>query len=226
MAFLDNFFLIFSNNHHKRISNYLQKLNLKVLIDVGAHKGEFLSYVIKINSIKKFYVFEPQAKIFNILKRNFSRNYKIKLINMGLSKRPSNKILYINKLSSSSTVSKFNKNSTYLKLKNMLIGSKKNYIDKYSIKTTSINKFFKNIKLKNCLLKIDVEGYEYNVLAGSESKMDEIKYILIEHQFGNMYKNKNFSEIKNYLYKKKFKILKRFIFPTLHYQDVIFKKFK
>ena len=115
MAFLDNFFLIFSNNHHKRISNYLQKLNLKVLIDVGAHKGEFLSYVIKINSIKKFYVFEPQAKIFNILKRNFSRNYKIKLINMGLSKRPSNKILYINKLSSSSTVSKFNKNSTYLK---------------------------------------------------------------------------------------------------------------
>ena len=108
----------------------------------------------------------------------------------------------------------------------MLVGSKKNYIDKYSIKTTSINKFFKNIKLKNCLLKIDVEGFEYNVLAGSENKMDEIKYILIERQFGNLYKNKNFSEIKDYLYKKKFKILKKFIFPTLHYQDVIFKKFK
>ena len=34
----------------------------------------------------------------------------------------------------------------------------------------------KNIKLKNCLLKIDVEGFEYNVLQGSENKMDEIKY--------------------------------------------------
>ena len=226
MAFLDNFFLIFSNYHHKRISNYLQKLNIKDLIDVGAHKGEFLSYVTKINSIEKFYVFEPQPKIFNILRRNFSRNHKIKLFNTGLSKRPSNNILYINKLSSTSTMAKFNKNSVYLKLKNMLIGSKKNYIEKYSIKTTSIDKFFKDIKFKNCLLKIDVEGFEYNVLEGSKSKMDEINYILIERQFANLYKNKNFSEIKNYLFKKKFKVLKKFVFPTLHYQDVIFKKFK
>ena len=65
MTFLDNFFLFFSNYHHKRILNYLQKLNLRELIDVGAHKGEFLSYVIKINSIKKFYAFEPQASIFS-----------------------------------------------------------------------------------------------------------------------------------------------------------------
>ena len=104
MAFLDNFFLIFSNYHHKRILNYLQKLNLKELIDVGAHKGEFLRYVIKINSIKKFYGFEPQSSIFRILKRNFSNNNKVKLINMALSERPSNKILYINKLSSTSTM--------------------------------------------------------------------------------------------------------------------------
>ena len=226
MIFFDNFFILFSNYHHNRVSNYLKKLNLKELIDVGAHKGEFLSYVIKINSIKKFYVFEPQSKIFNILRKNFSKNRKIKLVNKGLSKKPSNNILYINKLSSTSTMSKFNKSSNYLKFKKMLTGSKKNYIDKYLIKTSSINNFFKNIKLKNCLLKIDVEGFEYNVLQGSENKMDEIKYILIEDQFGNQYKNKNFNEIKNYLYKKKFKVLKKFIFPTLHYQDVIFKKFK
>ena len=79
MIFFDNFFILFSNYHHNRVSNYLKKLNLKELIDVGAHKGEFLSYVIKINSIKKFYAFEPQSKIFNILRKNFSKNRKIKL---------------------------------------------------------------------------------------------------------------------------------------------------
>ena len=226
MTFLDNFFLFFSNYHHKRILNYLQKLNLKELIDVGAHKGEFLSYGIKINSIKKFYAFEPQASIFRILKRNFSNNKKVKLINMGLSERPSNKIFYINKLSSTSTMSKFNKNSKYLKFKNILTGSKKNYIDKYLVKTSSVDIFFKKIKFKNCLLKIDVEGFEYNVLEGSKSKIDEVNYILIENQFGNLYENKSFNEIKNYLYNKKFKVLKKFVFPTLHYQDVIFKKFK
>ena len=226
MAFLDNFFLIFSNYHHKRILNYLQKLNLKELIDVGAHKGEFLENIIKINSIKRFYAFEPQVSIFRILKRNFSNNKKVKLINMGLSERPSNKIIYINKLSSTSTMSKFNKKSKYLKFKNMLTRSKKNYIDKYPVKTSSIDIFFKKIKFKNCLLKIDVEGFEYNVLKGGKSKIGEVNYILIENQFGNLYENKSFNEIKNYLYKKNFRVLKKFTSPTLHYQDVIFKKFK
>tara|TARA_B000000609_G_C23952576_1_gene229635 strand:+ start:75 stop:446 length:372 start_codon:yes stop_codon:yes gene_type:complete len=123
-------------------------------------------------------------------------------------------------------MSKFNKNSKYLKFKNMLTRSKKNYIDKYLVKTSSIDIFFKKIKFKNCLLKIDVEGFEYNVLEGSKSKIGEVNYILIENQFGNLYENKSFNEIKNYLYKKKFKVLKKFVFPTLHYQDVIFKKFK
>ena len=226
MTFLDNFFLFFSNYHHKRILNYLHKLNLKELIDVGAHKGEFLSYVIKINSIKKFYAFEPQISVFKILKKNFSNNNKVKLINIGLSEKPSNKIFYINKLSTASTMSIFNKNSKYLKFKNMLTRSKKNYIDKYSVKTSSINIFFRNTKFTNCLLKIDVEGFEYNVLEGSKSKIGNINYILIENQFGNLYKNKNFNEIRNYLHKKKFRILKKFTSPTLHYQDVIFKKVK
>ena len=206
--------------------NYLQKLNLKELIDVGAHKGEFLENIIKINSIKRFYAFEPQVSIFRILKRNFSNNKKVKLINMGLSERPSNKIIYINKLSSTSTMSKFNKKSKYLKFKNMLTRSKKNYIDKYPVKTSSIDIFFKKIKFKNCLLKIDVEGFEYNVLKGGKSKIGEVNYILIENQFGNLYENKSFNEIKNYLYKKNFRVLKKFTSPTLHYQDVIFKKFK
>ena len=49
--------------------DYEKKLNLKELIDVGAHKGEFLSYATKISSIKKFYAFEPQKPIFKILKK-------------------------------------------------------------------------------------------------------------------------------------------------------------
>ena len=77
----------------------------------------------------------------------------------------------------------------------MLTRSKKNYIDKCLVKTSSIDIFFKKIKFKNCLLKIDVEGFEYNVLQGSKSKIGEINYILIENQFGNQFfteKQRNF----------------------------------
>ena len=46
----------------------------------------------------------------------------------------------------------------------------------------------------------------------------------MENQYGSQYQDVNFSEIKELLNKERFKILKKFIFPTLHYQDVLFKK--
>ena len=44
----------------------------------------------------------------------------------------------------------------------------------------------------------------------------------MENQFGDHYKNNNFDDIKNLLIKENF-IIKKFIFPTLHYQDILFK---
>ena len=40
----------------------------------------------------------------------------------------------------------------------------------------------------------------------------------------NHYKNNNFEDIIKLLLKQNFKICKKFIFPTMHYQDVLFKK--
>ena len=80
------------------------------------------------------------------------------------------------------------------------------------------------INLKKTLLKIDVEGFELRVIQGSQMKLKEIPYILMENQFGDHYKNNNFDDIKNLLIKENFFIIKKFIFPTLHYQDILFKK--
>ena len=42
--------------HQKKIFNVLKELNLKTVFDVGSHKGEFLSYIFKLDSIKSFIV--------------------------------------------------------------------------------------------------------------------------------------------------------------------------
>tara|TARA_A100001015_G_C14522990_1_gene531120 strand:+ start:53 stop:226 length:174 start_codon:yes stop_codon:yes gene_type:complete len=55
-------------------------------------------------------------------------------------------------------------------------------------------------------------------------KLKEIPFVLLENQFGNHYKNNDFKDIINLLLKNDFKICKKFVFPTLHYQDVLFKK--
>ncbi len=224
MSLIENIFSPISSFHHKRILKYLKKFNIEKVIDVGAHKGEFLETMMEMERINSFHVFEPQKDIFEILSKKFSENRKVSLYNCALDKEIRNMSLQINKFSMTSSLAKINHESLYLKFKNFLTNSNSNFINKYQVQTSTLDKVFKDLNLEKTLLKIDVEGFEINVIKGSKEKMKEIPFILIENQFGNHYHDNNFDEIKEILNKEKFVILKKFIFPTMHYQDVLFKK--
>ena len=224
MTLIEKIFNPFSSFHHKRISRYLSELDIEKIIDIGAHKGEFLESILKIKKISSFYAFEPQKNIFKELNEKFSDNQKITLFNFAMDKEIANKKIKINKLSMTSSLGEINEKSFYLKIKNFLTFSKSNFEDEYEIQTNTVDKIFENIGLQKALLKIDVEGFEMNVIKGSQMKLKEIPFILLENQFGNHYKNNNFNDIKDVLIKYNFVVLKRFIFPTMHYQDVLFKK--
>ena len=180
--------------------------------------------MLKIVKVDSFYAFEPEKIIFQELNEKFSKNKKIKLFNCAMDKEISNKKLMINKLSMTSSLAEINDKSLYLKFKNFLTRAKSNFEDEYEIETNTIDNVFAGINLQKTLLKIDVEGFEMNVIKGSLLKLKEIPFILLENQFGNHYKNNNFDDIIKLLLEQNFKIKKKFIFPTLHYQDVLFKK--
>ena len=65
MALIEKIFKPLSALHHRRISRYLNKLDIEKIIDIGAHKGEFLENMLKIEKVNSFYAFEPQKNIFN-----------------------------------------------------------------------------------------------------------------------------------------------------------------
>ena len=224
MPFIEKIFYPLTTFHHKRIFMHLRNLNIDKIIDIGAHKGEFLEKMLKIEKVNLFYAFEPQKDIFDILNKKFSSNDKITLLNYALDKEITNKKLQINKFSMTSSLAEINEKSLYLKLKNFLTRSKSNFVDEYEVKTNTVDNVFKDVNLEKTLLKIDVEGFEMNVIKGSKIKLKEIPYILIENQFGNHYKNSNFNDIKDVLLKYNFVESKKFVFPTMHYQDVLFKK--
>ena len=210
------------NYHHKRIIKFFQNYDIDILIDVGSHKGEFVSNIIKYRNLHQVYTFEPQKKIFEILKRNLGNKKIFTHNNLAISKFEGYEEIKISKLSSTSTLSKENKNSLYLKFKKFLIGDRGDNIDKYKIKTTTLNKYFKNIKLNNCLLKVDVEGYEHNVLLGSEDIIKNVKFLIIEKQYFNMYENSFSKDCEKLLFKNSFKFIKKFKFPLLHFEDRIY----
>lgn len=212
------------NIHQKRISNFLQERSIKTIIDVGAHKGEFAENALKIRSVNKIIAFEPQKKIFEILRNKFADNKIITLNNYALSGKVETKMMKINKMSATSTLNQeINDDSLYFKFKSFLLLQKNSIISEEEINATTFDIFFKDTTFdQSTLLKIDTEGYELHVLNGSNKKINEVKFVLIENQFSNMYKNVNFKDCHDFLIKKNFRLLKRFRFPTLHYEDRLY----
>ena len=99
-------------------------------------------------------------------------------------------------------------------------------MNKYEVQTNTIDNIFNSIKLDKSLLKIDVEGFELNVLKGGYNKLDEIPFILVENQFGNHYEDSDHEMVKNFLKEKNFRIIKKFTLPTFHIQDILYKNNK
>jgi len=169
--FIETFFTIVSKFHHNRIFIYSKNLDFNNLIDIGTHKGEFIELFLKIKKIKRFYCFEPQKKIYDNLNKKFRRFNKIKLYNYALGDICSNRKITINNLTSTSTLSKFNQSSKYLKFKNFLTNTVLRNQKSYIIKQKTIDRLFEKVSLKKTFMKIDVEGYEYKVLVGAKKKL-------------------------------------------------------
>jgi FkbM family methyltransferase len=221
---IKKFFDFLSEFHYDKIYRYSNKLNFDVFIDIGSHQGEFISRFLKNKKINKIYSFEPNVFLFRNLLKKFRLNKKIILSNNALGENIAIKKLFLSNLTYNSSLSEFNRNSKYLKFKNLILSENVN--QSFSkVKQITFDQYFKSKKIKNSFLKIDVEGYEYNVLRGASNKVKDIKYILIENQFSNQYHN-DFNKIKKLLKKNHFKLIKSFYYPSLHYKDMLFQNEK
>ena len=124
-----------------------------------------------------------------------------------------------------STFSEINANSIWAKLKNVILFSKNSIEGNYEVQTIKLDNYIKEKKINNIdLLKIDTEGHELNVLKGSEKSFDDkiIKYILIEVNLTKMYKNYKTEDIENFLQRKNYKLVRKFKFPLLNFEDRLY----
>tara|TARA_B110000114_G_scaffold62150_1_gene66073 strand:+ start:2319 stop:3017 length:699 start_codon:yes stop_codon:yes gene_type:complete len=212
--------------HEPNILKSLKKLNINYIFDVGSHRGESIDYFIKLKNLKKIQSFEPQKDIFLVLKKKYKNNNKVILNQIALSQNENYKDFYINDLSSTSSFSRLNKKSLWLKIKNRILNKKNPIISKIKIRSLTIDKFIKQKKIKKIdLLKIDTEGHELEVLKGALKTIKEhkVKFILIELHFSKMYQNYSKKKIESFLAKNNFFLLKKFKFPFLSFVDNLYK---
>jgi hypothetical protein len=103
----------------------------------------------------------------------------------------------------------------------------KNFIiEKNVVPQIKISEFIKNKKITQIdVLKIDTEGYEFEVLKGLENSMHLINFIYFEHHYDNMIKkNYKFSEIHDFLVVNGFYRVFKIKMPLRKSFDYIYNK--
>jgi|688.fasta_scaffold206730_2 FkbM family methyltransferase len=219
---------LLSDSFEKKLVKKIKSTNInpKFIIDAGAHIGEYSEIFLKnFSSIKKIYCYEPQINIFKILKRNFSKTKKIQFNNIALGEK--NKIEYFNigYHQRSSSFLNYNSSNLFYKIKSVILFGKVSNIVKYrsAVRVKSIDNIFKK-KTTIDILKIDVEGYELNVLKGSLNliKNNKIKLIIIEITTHKMFKGYSSKKIEKFLKENNFNLFSTHKFPFYPFEDRIY----
>lgn len=182
---------LFSSNlrENKFLKSQFKNIDNLTIFDVGANLGSYSKKVKKVlkNKNISFFLFEPNDSLNGSLKKATGK-FTSTINNFAISDENGEAVLYLNKISSQSSLLK----------KKDLIGDLEREVD---VKTVRLDTYIKNKSItKIDILKIDVEGLELKVLESLSNVISEIEITLIkiEIQFNN---KDNLPNVINYLNK-------------------------
>ena len=228
---------LFDYFYQKKWIKFLKKNkynSFELLIDIGAHKGESIKLFSKNFIIKKIISFEASPINFEYLKKKIKdnkqgyNNTEIVLENTALGAE--DKIIEFNQFneSSSSTIKEIDKESKYYKRKFRLINflNNKETYQKIKIKISKLKDYIEKNNIKKIdFMKIDTEGYEFEILLGLENKIKLVDIIMFEHHYDNMIKKGyTFEDINKLLIKNNFNKIYKARMPLRKTFEYIYKR--
>jgi len=169
----------------------------KTLIDIGSNKGQFCLLTKKFFPEIEIHSFEPQIEELNIQKKILGSG-NINYYNFALGSEEKISNLYVTARKDSSSILK------------PIETTNKKYLTK-EIKEISVNRLDNLLGLKNIkrpsVLKLDVQGYELEVLKGSNEILNFIDYVITEVSFIEIYKDQVMkNKLVNFLQSRSFKL--------------------
>lgn len=160
-----------------------------IILDIGGHIGLFsITFSKKIGKEGKIYAFEPFRDSYNLFKKNLIINdfRGVKLYNNAISEKKGKMRLYLHKYSAA----------------NSLNAESDNYV---IIESETLINFVKREKIKRIeLIKLDVEGAEYEIIKNSKEVLKNTDAIILELH-PDILSKKQINEVEMILKKLKFK---------------------
>ena len=201
----------------------------KVVLDVGGNRGQSISYFLKLNKHTKIISFEPTKSLYKYLLKKYNSFPNITISNKGISSFSGKKRFYENYMNLTSSFEKINYDSNYLKFKTKILGLdvKKIIKKEYDVNVVTLSSYIKkNIASNIDLIKLDVEGHEYECLKGlfDVPLNSNIKLIQLEYHNDDMYQNSiPFDKIDNLLQINNFKLIGKFKHAFGDFEDLLYR---
>ncbi|MCC7552643.1 FkbM family methyltransferase [Candidatus Micrarchaeota archaeon] len=183
-----------------------------IVFDIGANIGYYVLLENTIIKNGKILGIEPVKENFELLEKNVKLNSckNIKLLNAAVGDKTEIKEIYIYKKRNLSSLNKSDSNDP---------------IKTEKIPVFTIKSLIKNFKIKPTVLRMDVEGYEYEIIKGMKdiiTNLDNLLFFIELHP--DCMDEKRTLEILNFFKDNNFKLINAYKEPPIwEKRDVIAK---
>ena len=210
-----------SNSFYKQIAKLVKNEKRLVIFDVGCYRGIFTKSMLDLIGNKKYkiYLFDINKKV----KKYISYLLRLKNIyynEVALSNKNGKANYNYNKFfeAAGSSLSSLVKNETTWNFtRKLVLLSRKGFVT-YKVHTITLDSFVKKSKIKSIdILKIDIEGSEYELLKGAKNTLNKnkVKIILVEILAKKNFYIKKEKKVLDLLKKRNFALLKKVNIPSI-----------
>lgn len=182
-------------NHNPSLEDLILSVGLlnkpnPIVLDVGANTGQSIDFFLKMNSTSEIYSFEPTPNIALTLRERYKDLHNVNIFELAFSDYNGNAELFVSNYSPTNSLLKPN-TSVYEKFNSSLASTLAASKKETCIVETLNNWYSNNLVNKHIdLLKIDVQGAEYQVIKGGlEVLKSNVKALTIEFQYLPFYEN-------------------------------------
>lgn len=171
------------------VQSYLKFLidtrNIECIFDVGANQGQFYTMIRSIGYKNQINLFEPLPTCWSILENITKKDRQSKIYRFGVGNEEISLTFYETLNSVSSSFKEPINTNTIKRIHNIPIMPLENIF---------------NILPYTCMLKIDAQGFEREVVEGSKSILKYFKFIFMELSIFPQYNNEpNYIDMLNFM---------------------------
>jgi FkbM family methyltransferase len=158
----------------------LQRLNVRTVLDIGANRGQFSLLARCLYPAATIYAFEPLQRPAEQFRALFANNANVHLFHVGIDEALGDTKMFVaNDHHASSSILKAHKQS-------QIFGSRET--GEETVRVGRLNDFLPLDSIRPpCLLKIDVQGYELQVINGCREVLPLVDYLYVECCYVELY---------------------------------------